>query len=347
MGFKHLHIIALDKFIPPFISYVNDNFKAEEHLFFFVNNRSKIVVPEYANIRSYNNSGNKLAMFLELNEFCRKAERIFIHGLFKTDTIMFFYFNKHYLSKVYWMMWGGDVYFYQPKTNLKEWIVNQMRIPVIKGIQNFVTIFKGDYDYLDQKFGLGGKIHPAIVYESNIFKHKELDHFNNDGPLKVMVGNSASDSNDHPEVFFKLKEMSDQNFEIISPLSYGNKKNKQRVIKLGKELFGERFHALESFMPLDEYNQMISKIDIVVFNHRRQQALGNIVTFLGYGKKVYLHPETSLAKYFKEKGVKFFDLKDFSFDRISDVDREINIRIIKELFNYQVYKEQLNDLFNK
>lgn len=346
MRIKYLHIIAQDKFIPPFVSYVNKNFNAEEHLFFFINNRSKIPIPEFPNVQSFNNVGNKWKMFQALKKAAKNSDRIFLHGLFKTDVIAFLFFNKFLLPKVYWMMWGGDVYFYQPKTTLKEWAVNQMRIPVLKGIQNFVTIFKGDYDYLDQKFGLWGRIHPAIVYESNIFKPKELDQFNNNGPLKVMVGNSASDSNDHPEVFFKLKEMSDQNFEIISPLSYGNKKNKQRVIKLGKELFGERFHGLESFMPLDEYNEMISQVDIVVFNHRRQQALGNIVTFLGYGKKVYLYPETSLAKYFEEKGVKFFELKDFNFDRISDVDRESNIRIIKELFNYQVYKEQLNDLFN-
>lgn len=346
MRIKYLHIIAQDKFIPPFVSYVNKNFNAEEHLFFFINNRSKIPIPEFSNVQSFNNVGNKWKMFQALKKAAKNSDRIFLHGLFKTDVIAFLFFNKFLLPKVYWMMWGGDVYFYQPKTTLKEWAVNQMRIPVIKGIQNFVTIFKGDYDYLDKKFQLKGTIHPSFTYESNVFKPIKLPLRNLESKLTVMVGNSASDSNDHEEVFDRLSQIENQKFEILCPLSYGNKKNKERVIRSGEKLFGERFHALESFIPLEEYNHLIANVDVVIFNHKRQQAVGNIVTLLGYGKKVYLQPETSHARFFKEQGFVIFDVAEIDLSPISEIDSARNTELAKKIFSYETYNHQLSGLFS-
>jgi len=34
-------------------------------------------------------------------------------------------------------------------------------------------------------------------------------------------------------------------------------------------------------MPLDEYLNLLAKIDIAIFNHKRKQAMGNITTLLG------------------------------------------------------------------
>lgn len=346
MRVKYLHIIAQDKFIPPFVSYVNKNFNADEHLFFFINNRSKIPIPEYFNVRSFNNIGNKWSMFRSLKELSKGSQRIFLHGLFKTDVIAFLFFNKGLLSKVYWMMWGGDVYFYQPRASFKEYIVNLMRISVIKKIQNFVTIFNGDYDYLDEKFKLKGTIHSSFTYESNIFKPIELPLRSSQKKLTVMIGNSASDSNDHEEIFTRLSQIENQKFEILCPLSYGNKKNKERVIKIGKKLFKDRFHALEKFIPLNEYNHLIANVDVVIFNHKRQQAVGNIVTLLGYGKKVYLQPETSHARFFKEQGFVIFDVAEINLTPISESESMKNTELAKKIFNYETYNRQLSRLFN-
>jgi hypothetical protein len=34
-------------------------------------------------------------------------------------------------------------------------------------------------------------------------------------------------------------------------------------------------------MPFDEYLNLLAKVDIVIFKHKRQQAMGNITTLLG------------------------------------------------------------------
>lgn len=41
-------------------------------------------------------------------------------------------------------------------------------------------------------------------------------------------------------------------------------------------------------MPFEEYLGLLAKIDIAILNHKRQQAMGNITTLLGLGKKYIL-----------------------------------------------------------
>lgn len=342
-----LHIFAQDKFIPPFIKYVNNNFDSRAHTFFFLSNRSNIPVPEEKNVISYNFSANKIKMFLHLKRLSERADRIFLHGLFKSDLIIFLFFAPSLRSKVFWIMWGGDVYFYQPKTSFKEWLINLMRVRVIRKIKHFVTAFKGDYDYLDQKFSLDGKVYYSYVYESNIFKPLKEKAVPLKEEIVVLVGNSASHANEHQDIFIKLKKLPQQNFKIICPLSYGNRKNKLQVMELGKKMFGDRFIALTDFLPIDEYNEIMSQVDIVMFNHKRQQAVGNIVTLLGLGKKVYLQPCASHTQYFRSLGLKVFDITTFcDLSVICEEDKKKNLEIVKGEFNYEVYKSQLCKLFN-
>ena len=47
-------------------------------------------------------------------------------------------------------------------------------------------------------------------------------------------------------------------------------------------------------MPFNQYLEFLGKIDIAIFNHRRQQGFGNAITLLGLGKKVYLNSVSTL-----------------------------------------------------
>jgi len=71
-------------------------------------------------------------------------------------------------------------------------------------------------------------------------------------------------------------------------LSYGNEFHKNKVIEEGKKHFGNNFIPLMDFMEYTAYIELLKKVDIAVFNHNRQQAMGNILTLLGLGKKVYI-----------------------------------------------------------
>lgn len=52
----------------------------------------------------------------------------------------------------------------------------------------------------------------------------------------------------------------------------------RKVIIKGKELFGEKFIPLTEFMTFEKYLEFLGSIDIAIFAHKRQQAMGNTIT---------------------------------------------------------------------
>jgi hypothetical protein len=62
-------------------------------------------------------------------------------------------------------------------------------------------------------------------------------------------------------------------------------------------------------MGFEEYTAYLSDIDLAIFNHKRQQAMGNIIGLLSLGKKVFIRSDISPWPYFKGKGFELFDTK--------------------------------------
>jgi hypothetical protein len=118
----------------------------------------------------------------------------------------------------------------------------------------------------------------------------------------VLVGNSATASNNHADAFAWLAGRIG-NRRIVVPLSYGSVGYGTRVAALGAQLFGDRFDALRDWMPIDAYNERIRRCGFVVMNHRRQQAVGNIGAALFKGATVYLRRENPLFAYYRNLGI--------------------------------------------
>lgn len=122
---------------------------------------------------------------------------------------------------------------------------------------------------------------------------------------KVLVGNSASFTNNHLEVFDLLQEVAkstEAHLQVIAPLSYGDACFKQAVIEKGKACFVDRFQPLTDFMPIDDYVALIKQCGFVVMNHKRQQAVGNIVIMLYLGARVFLREENPTYQMLKGEG---------------------------------------------
>lgn len=122
-----------------------------------------------------------------------------------------------------------------------------------------------------------------------------------DGP-DILVGNSATSSNNHVEAFELLRRCLPANSRLVVPLSYGNRAYGQRVAALGRDWFGERLDALLDWMPLEAYNRRLGSCGFVLMNHCRQQAAGNIGAALYKGATVYLRPENPLFGFYQRLG---------------------------------------------
>lgn len=139
---------------------------------------------------------------------------------------------------------------------------------------------------------------------------KMLEDINvNVNESNILLGNSASFTNNHLEVFEKIKNLDLKDSKIITPLSYGNRAYAENIIQHGTNSLGKNFEPLTDFMPLHEYNTYIQSCGIVIMNHYRQQAVGNVLTMLWMGAKVYLDDRNTLYHYLKRIGVHVFEIK--------------------------------------
>lgn len=119
----------------------------------------------------------------------------------------------------------------------------------------------------------------------------------------ILVGNSASPENNHLEVFQLLRQnVNLTGRKIFVPLSYGNEAYRDKIVILGKQMFGEQFIPLIEFMPKDEYISLLDNCGFVFMNHLRQQAMGNIFIMIMKGAKLYMNPESPAYKWLVEKG---------------------------------------------
>jgi len=118
-------------------------------------------------------------------------------------------------------------------------------------------------------------------------------------------------------------------------------------VKLGAKLFGDKFSPLLDFMPFENYMELLGKIDVAVFAHKRQQAMGNIVTLLGLGKKIYMRSNVTSWMIFSEQGIKVFDVDKLDLKPIEEDLRKKNQARIKSIFNEVALVGQLHSIFKR
>lgn len=130
----------------------------------------------------------------------------------------------------------------------------------------------------------------------------------------VLLGQSSSPHNNHLEMFEVLRETLPAASRLIVPLSYGDTRYADHIEQVGRTLFGDRFVAMRTWMPIAEYQQQISGCGFVVMNHRRQKAVGNISSALYRGAKVFLQRSNPLVGFFTGLGAAVYSVDDLSSD---------------------------------
>lgn len=355
MNKKILHFIFLDKFIPGFVEIIDKNFNKEDHTFFTIGDINKypyktgfkkIHFPKLKNIRC----------IYELIIHIHKNDKVILHGLFSPHLIIMLYLMPWLHKKLYWIIWGGDLYCHKLAVKNKKFrIVEYFRKNLISRLTGLITCVDGDYEKAQEWYGATGKLYECIVYKSNIYKgsfltENDFKYLENEEVTKVniQIGNSADPTNNHEQIFNKLSKLDVINKvgKIYCPLSYGDLAYAENIKELGIKMFGEKFYPLMKFMPLGEYEAVLDDIDIAIFAHERQQAMGNTINLLGRGKKVYMRDDTSSYALFNKLGVTVHKLDSLDLRRQDlDISIENNYKIIN-YFNEAQLVYQLSKIFS-
>lgn len=182
----------------------------------------------------------------------------------------------------------------------------------------------------------------------SIIKDEELRA---NGP-DIFLGNSSSATNNHLEALDLLQNLDLGDRKVITPLSYGCPKYAKAITREGKRLLPDHFMPLTDFLPIEEYNKIISRCGIVIMNHYRPQAIGNIIASLYLGAKVFLN-DTDIYRYFKHLGCHIYLIeKDLTssqetFVLLTQKQVQENRRILKNTLSMDVLAEGLRNSFGQ
>lgn len=196
-----------------------------------------------------------------------------------------------------------SIWKHQVKRLLSNWKINRLpdRVDVIKRINYFAPVLESEYALVAKQLDLGDKMPRYIDFNYGSLERNYIRSYANKEICgnNILIGNSATATNNHLEIFQLLKKFDVSDRIIICPLSYGDEIYKNKILKLGIESFKEQFQPLANFMPVDDYIMKVLSCRYVIMNHVRQQALGNIITMLYLGAKVFLREENPVYSFLK------------------------------------------------
>ena len=250
------------------------------------------------------------------------------------------------LSRTYWLIWGADLYRYRKRNDsLTNAIHEQIRRFVIRRIGHLVTYVKGDLELARRWYGATGDAHDCLLYPGNTSNVESLV-VSSVEPLVIQVGNSADPENQHEEIF-QLLALASEEFQVLTPLAYGDSDSRDNVVALGTALFGGRYTAQTELMSFDEYSRRLETVDVAVFNHRRQQAMGNTIALLGMGKRVHIRRETTQWQLLREAGIEVSAIEDgLVLSRLSAGESAQNMACIANFFSMKRLRGQWENILH-
>jgi len=372
---KILHIASDEKFIDA-ANYLYEKAYPNSNTFIIVlpkfENYKIKYVSKKENYIFYHNNEKTLNNVLELID---KYDLIVLHGydFFKARIV-----NKRQNAVYNYILWGAELYnrhplfkntLYGKKTSasfqkkilfkdvfrpffhlLKYKIFNvyNFQFKTLSKIKYFSILHKEDYNLFIEKGIIikNTKYLKFTYYPIEFIFEENKDLKVNDN--NILLGNSASSTNNHIEAIDLLKNINLQHRKIITPLSYGNMKYASKIIKYGEEKLSNNFHYLKDFMPLQEYNKTIQSCGIVIMNHYRQQAVGNILASMWMGAKVFLDNRNTFYHYLKRIGCYVYlidDLINGNLENLNNTQIEHNRNIlIKEIGTKTIVNTLKNDI---
>jgi hypothetical protein len=285
----------------------------------------------------------------------RQSKQIIIHQLNKPILMLelLMLYPKSF-SKMSWILWGGDVYFNKYRSNsIKDNVLEVLRKIVITKIPTIVSYIKGDYDYINDNYKSKAKYikakYPSPI-DIDIIKEMRFKNTDNNQTINILVGNSADPSNEHLATFKLLKRFIDEDIKIYAVLSYGGSKEYiNDVTVYAKKTFGNKFTPIYDYMNFKQYLEFINDTDICLFNHKRQQGLGNQIVFFALGKKVYISDTTTPFSYYKDLGIDLCAteyIKKMNFHEFSKkINYKNNRKLILEDIDEKTIKKEWENVF--
>ncbi|WP_353220984.1 TDP-N-acetylfucosamine:lipid II N-acetylfucosaminyltransferase [Salinisphaera sp. S4-8] len=335
---RNLHICPSEKFIPSYIEFVRKYFEADGNHFAIIAGKSEsaFFYTPGTDVRKYTSTAQVAQLVYDI----WRSDKVIVHGLLDPNVVKLLAAQPWAHKKTYWVIWGADLYAYaRRKRNFRQAANERIKAYLIRRIYGLLTYIPGDVELARKWYGATGTHFDCFMYLSNIYRPRSAVRKGSD-VINIQLGNSAAPTNNHIEVLHQLGKYRDENINILTPLSYGNRLYAENVINVGKRIFGEKFVAITDFMSGNDYSDFLGSIDIAIFNHDRQQAMGNTITLLGMGKTVFMRRDITPWQLFSSLGITLGDVEYFELKKFRPEVTEENSRRIAAYFSEERLVDQ-------
>lgn len=332
--YKYIHIMNNDKFVKPFVDFLNKNFNPDEHMVLCYRtcpDKAPTLFPRGRNVYEY-------VYFKDITGLLGdNIDKIIFHSLFLPGVIDRLYREPELLKKSYWVIWGGDLY-NAPRDEKNDF--------VRKNFKGYISLITGDEKVAQNKYNSNSVLMNAMYIPLTKIEHIKGLNKNKKSNITIQINNSCNEST--LEMLDILSKFKDKNIKIRTILSYGKMEYKDKIIQKGKEIFGDKFEYLDKYISADKYAKYIADNDILILNPNRQQGAGNIMLALSVGVKVFVCDATVSSKFFKDEGFIIYDsanIKNLTFEELLEYPEEPKNKNIEKAYLFlsdSQYMHQFN-----
>lgn len=336
---KITHIIPYNVYGFKFIKLLEHReFRGEHHFIFYsFSGAPTFSVDDYPKSRhKISRMGKNLVVnWITILKVMISSKVVVQHGLFDPRHIISYNFVPFLRKKLYWYIWGADLYYgFDNYNGIAFRVLSLFRFRLLNILQNVISILESDLIFFSNKFNSNAKRF-FLPYSYNLDFNRPLEEVSSKKIVRIMVGNNATEANHHYEVLQKVCDVvndSNSNFKLLLPLSYGDVDYADSVSSYAIKLFGNKVEILRAFISNSEYNKILMTVDVAIFHHDMPEGMGVILQLLAYRKKVYIKSTNPLYDDFQSKRIKIYD----------------SLSISEELFSLlaENYSESNYDLLN-
>ena len=166
----------------------------------------------------------------------------------------------------------------------------------------------------------------------------------------ILIGNSASFTNNHLYAFQQLKGIDINKSNLVIPISYGGIPKYVSEIKMVyTEKYPQNVKFISRYMPLREYNKMFMNMKIMILSSWRQESVGTIIMGLYLGIKIYLSRKNPLYDWLLSLGCKIYCMEELATDDfnipLKNPEKENNRGIILKHYSDENVRSNIRNHF--
>ena len=297
-GHSCVHVMPKEKFSKGFVAFTNTAFP-DSNIYFILYGPERIgyETPDANNV-IFVDDFKSVSLDEANKKILRECSLIVLNWVEWRLAVKLYRYHK----KTAFLFWGGDLE--GALSNGAKSLSRLSKSLLVRRASSIITLIPGDLANVELLTAKHGNWYLASIYDETecIENRRFFDEWKECKPIRVLVGNSATPSNRHKEIFRLLSEYKNEEIEVLVPLSYGCESYRNEVLQSGRELLGATFRPILDYMNREQYRELLSTISVGVFNHNRQQGLGNIQLLMGNGAKIFIADDGPMWKDFAEEG---------------------------------------------